>query len=89
MESTIEKLEQETQDTEHGRAYCIFVDDVKYHFDHSPVTGGEIMDAAGIPYSVGLIQIFKDGTQKPVGVDEEVHLRPGCRFKKAPRFKRG
>ncbi len=72
-----------------GKFYTVFVDDVEYRFDHTPVTGGEIMDAAGIPYEVGLILINEDGTQQPVEVDEEIDLKPGRRFKKAPRFKRG
>ena len=74
---------------EHGKFYTVFVDDVEYRFDHTPVTGGEIMDVAGIPHSVGLVLINEDGSQTPVGVDEEIDLRPGRRFKKAPRFKRG
>jgi hypothetical protein len=47
------------------------------------------MDAAGIPYEIGLLLINEDGTQEPVAVDEEIDLKPGRRFKKAPRFKRG
>jgi hypothetical protein len=47
------------------------------------------MDAAGIPYSVGLVQLLDDGTQASVGLDEVFELKPGHRFKKAPRFKRG
>ena len=76
-------------DSKGGPFYTVFVDDVEYRFDHTPVTGGEIMDAAGIPYDVGLLLIDEDGTQEPVGVEEEVDLKPGRRFKKAPRFKRG
>lgn len=72
-----------------GPFYTVFVDDVEFQFDHTPVTGGEIMDAAGIPFDVGLLLINEDGTQEPVGVDEEIELKPGRRFKKAPRFKRG
>lgn len=72
-----------------GRFYTVFVDDAEYHFNHTPVTGGEIMDAAGIPHDVGLLLIHDDGTQEPVGVDAEIDLKPGRRFKKAPRFKRG
>ncbi len=74
---------------EHGKFYTVFVDDVEYRFDHTPVTGGEIMDIAGIPHEVGLVLIDEDGTQKAIGVNEEVDLKPGRRFKKAPRFKRG
>lgn len=72
-----------------GTFYTVFVDDVEYRFDHTPVTGAEIMDAAEIPYEVGLFQIFDDGTQAQVGVDDEIDLKPGRRFKKAPQFKRG
>jgi hypothetical protein len=72
-----------------GPFYTVFVDDVEYHFESTPVTGGEIMDAAGIPHATGLILILEDGSQQSVRVDEEIDLKPGRRFKKAPRFKRG
>lgn len=80
--------EKKTED-KGGPFYTVFVDGIEYQFDHTPVTGGEIMDAAGIPYDVGLLLIHEDGTQEPVGVEEEIDLKPGRRFKKAPRFKRG
>ncbi|HLA82855.1 MAG TPA: multiubiquitin domain-containing protein [Thermoleophilia bacterium] len=82
----------ELESPAHGRGgpfYTVFVDDVEFHFDHTPVTGGEIMDVAGIPHEVGLLLIHEDGTQEQIGADQEIDLRPGRRFKKAPRFKRG
>ena len=72
-----------------GKFYIVCVDDVDYRFDHSPVTAGEIMDKAGVPRSVGLLLINNDGTQRSVDEDEEFDLKPGRRFKKKPRFKRG
>ena len=72
-----------------GQFFTIFVDDVEYRFDKSIVTGGEIMDTAGIPRSVGLVLINDDGTQERIGENEEIELKPGRRFKKAPHFKRG
>lgn len=92
MKSITQEQEKngETQvQAKHQHSYIVFVDDVQYEFDHSPVTGGEIMDAAGIPYSVGLIQIRKDGSQRKIEVDDKINLKHGHRFKKAPRFKRG
>lgn len=74
---------------EPGRFYTVFVDEVEYRFDHTPVMGGEIMDLAGIPHSDGLLLINDDNTQQTVRVEEEIDLKPGRRFKKAPRFKRG
>ncbi len=72
-----------------GPFYAVEVDGIEIRFDHTSVTGGEIMDAAGIPHSVGLVEILDDGTQRAVSVDEEIELKPGRRMKKRPRFKRG
>jgi hypothetical protein len=47
------------------------------------------MELAGIPREVGLLLILEDGTQEIVGADQIIELKPGRRFKKAPRFKRG
>jgi hypothetical protein len=32
-----------------GPFYAVEVDGLEYDFDHEPVTGGEIMDKAGVP----------------------------------------
>lgn len=72
-----------------GKVYLVVVDGEEYEFDHSPVTGQEIMDIAGIPYSDGLLLILEDGTQQPVGLEDEIELKPGRSVVRAPKFKRG
>ncbi|MBU2602666.1 MAG: multiubiquitin domain-containing protein [Actinobacteria bacterium] len=72
-----------------GPPYIVEVDGVEYRLDEPTVTGGELMDLAGIPREVGLLQILDDGTQQQVGPDDVIELKPGRRFKKRPRFKRG
>ena len=72
-----------------GKFFTIFVDDQEYHIDKSEITGAEIMDLAGIPYSVGLMLIEEDGNQIQIYENDVIDLKPGRRFKKAPRFKRG
>lgn len=53
------------------------------------ITGLEIMERAGIPVDVGLIEIGEDGVQRTVAPDEIVDLnQPHC-FRRPPRFKRG
>jgi len=74
---------------ERGKFYTFFVDDREYHIHQETITGGEIMDMAGIPRETGLVLLNDDGTQRQVGADEVIELQPGRRFKKAPRFKRG
>lgn len=85
----IDQTNEKVKENEKGPFYTVFVDDVEYRFDHTPVTGGEIMDAVGIPRSVGLILVNEDGSQEQIAVDQQIDLKPGRRFKKAPRFKRG
>ena len=74
---------------QHGRFHVFFVDDKEFRVQQRTISGGEIMDLAGIPRQVGLLLILEDGTQRPVAPDEVIELKPGRRFKKAPRFKRG
>jgi hypothetical protein len=72
-----------------GRDFVYDVDGVTYHHDRPEITGGEIMTAAGIPASDGLVQLLLDGTTATVNPHDEVQLVPGAQFKRRPRFKRG
>ena len=74
---------------QNGPFYTFFVDGIEYTVEEPTITGGEIMDKAGIPYSDGLLQLNEDGTQEKIEVDDVVELKPGRRLKKAPRYKRG
>lgn len=73
----------------HRPFYTFFVDDHEFRVERSTITGGEIMDLAGIPREVGLVQILDDGTQRIVTVDEVIELKPRRHFRRAPHFKRG
>jgi hypothetical protein len=72
-----------------GKFFTLFIDGKEYHVEKSEMTGAEIMDLGGIPRELGLILILEDGTQVQIREDEVVELKPGRRFKKAPRFVRG
>lgn len=73
-----------------GKFYAFTVDGKEFHTEKEQLTGGEIMDIAGIPRSDGLVQILDDGTQVQVGENEVIVFEgPGRRFKKQPRFQRG
>jgi len=83
------QVEQDEQHEQRGKVYTFFVDDREFSVDEPTVTGAQIMSMAGIPVEVGLVLIEEDGTQRPVPPEEKIELKPGRRFKKAPRFKRG
>ena len=87
---TMEKaIQTEIGPEAQGKFYTLFIDDKEYRVHKSELTGAEIMDLGGIPHELGLILIQEDGTQVQVREDEVIDLKPGRRFKKAPRFKRG
>ncbi len=75
---------------EGGKFYTYFVDGKEYTTDQATLTCGVIMDRAGIPRSVGMVQVLEDGTEQACPENEVIDFQgPGRRFKKAPRFKRG
>ena len=72
-----------------GKFFTLFIDGQEYHVDRPELTGAEIMDLGNIPRELGLILIEEDGTQVQVKENDVVELKPGRRFKTAPRFIRG
>ena len=86
---TCTQVDEEQAQRMPGKIFTFFVDDKEFCVDTQTITGGEIMDLAGIPRDIGLILCLDDGTQRQVAADEVIKLKPGRRFKKAPRFKRG
>jgi len=72
-----------------GKFFTFFVDGIEFQVGEPSITGAEIMELAGIPLEVGLLLCEDDGSQRKVLPDEVIELKPGRRFKKAPRFKRG
>ena len=93
----VTSIDSPTVVDENGRAggvpatddFVYDVDGSTYHSKRRKLTGAEIMAAAKIPLSVGLIRLFPDGTTASVAPDQEVDLEPDSRFKRRPRFKRG
>jgi hypothetical protein len=77
---------------ESGNAAGVFafdVDDRTYRYHQPRITGGEIMDLAGIPRAQGLVRLLDDGTTSAVPTEADVYLVRGLQFRRRPRFKRG
>lgn len=75
--------------TQQQPVYTFVVDDHEFEVNTTTITGGEIMEKAGIPPEVGLLMLLEDGTQRTVSIDEIISIETSHHFKKAPRFKRG
>ncbi len=72
-----------------GKFYTFFVDGQELRSDEPILTVAQIKLLAGVPADVPLIEVREDGTQIQLRDDEVIELKPGRRFKKAPRFVRG
>lgn len=80
---------QEESAADKMQEWVFDVDSTTYRHDHPFITGGEIMDLAGIPRDQGLVLCHDDGTQEAIAADQKVRLVPKPQFKRRPRFKRG
>jgi hypothetical protein len=69
--------------------FAFDVDDRTYRHHQPRISGGEIMDLAGIPRSQGLVRLLDDGTTTAVAAGDDVYLVRGLHFRRRPRFKRG
>lgn len=71
------------------QAYEFVVDGKTYPSEKPVLKASEIMAAAGIDRSQGLVEVGEDGTERSLKPEDDCHLDEGKRFKKPPRFKRG
>lgn len=78
-----------SDERESAAAFVYEVDGTTYEHDRPRISGAEIMSAADISPSEGLVQILPDGTTATVNVDDEITLVPGTQFRRRPRFRRG
>jgi len=76
-------------DKDAGVDFVYDVDGVTYRYDRPQISGAQIMMAASIPATDGLVQLLSTGTTLTIEPRDEVHLVPGTQFKRRPRFKRG
>jgi hypothetical protein len=88
--AVITMSEASEKDNAQGPKFTFFVDGREFQTNEKSLTCGQIMDIAGVPRGVGLVQVLEDGSEKACPEDETFTFEgPGRRFKKAPRFKRG
>jgi len=60
-----------------------------YPWDKDTITCAEIRSLAKLPQELPLVEEFPDGREKTLTENDIVLLRPGHRFGRAPKFKRG
>jgi len=76
-------------DEEHGPKYHFWVDGVEHVVHEESLTVAQIKQIGGVPADLPLLLLHEDGSEEQLADDQVIELKPGRRFARAPRFKRG
>jgi hypothetical protein len=73
----------------HGPKYFVDVEGTEYPWPTDTISVGEMRRLANLPADQPLIEIDPDNVERTLAEDEVITLRPGHRFGKKVRYKRG
>jgi len=72
-----------------GKKYYFWVDEVEHIVQDESLTVAQIKEIGGVPADLPLLLLNEDGSEEALRDDMIIELKPGRRFARAPRFKRG
>ena len=72
-----------------GKKFFVNVEGTEYPWDKDTITTSEIRTLGNLPADLPVIEEQPDGTERTLGQNEVIDLKPGHRFGRAPKFKRG
>ncbi len=73
-----------------GPKYEVDIEGKIYAWDRGTITPAEIRTLGDLPQDTPVLEIdLKDNTQRQLGEDEVVEIKPGVGFSKKVRFQRG
>jgi hypothetical protein len=74
---------------EAGKKFFVNVEGTEYDWGKDSITTGEIRTLGGLPSDQPVVEESPDGTERSLPEDEVIHLKPGHRFGRAAKYKRG
>lgn len=72
-----------------GKKYYVNIEGVDYPWDKETITVAGIRALKKLPRELPVVEEFPDGTEKTLADNDIVLLKPGHRYGRAPKFKRG
>ncbi|MDD5464912.1 MAG: hypothetical protein PHP73_00995 [Candidatus Omnitrophica bacterium] len=69
--------------------YFVNIEGTDYPWHEEDILTEEIRKLGNLPQDLPVVEEFPDGTEITLRAGEVVHLKPGHRFGRAPKFKRG
>ncbi len=76
-------------DDHSGQKFYIQIEQTEHEWDHSTITVQEIRQLGNLPADQPVIEETPEGTERQLGENETVELKPGHRYGRAPKYKRG
>lgn len=74
---------------EAGKKFFVNIEGAEYPWEKDTITTQEIRDLGKLPADLPVIEEKPDGTERTLAENEVIDLKPGHRFGRAPKFKRG
>jgi hypothetical protein len=78
-----------TADVKAGPKYFVDIEGTEYPWEKETVTTEEVIALGNLPADQGVILVDDDNVERTLAAGEVVVLKPGHRFGKRVRFKRG
>ena len=72
-----------------AKKYYANIEGAQYPRIKETMTGQEIKTLGNLPGDLPVVEEFPDGTERTIRDNEVVQLKPGHRYGRAPKFKRG
>jgi hypothetical protein len=86
-------MSAETQSQSHeqpeGPKFFVEVDGTEFPWPSDKITTEQIATLGGFPVAQGVVMVDADGNERNLTPGETVEIKPGHRFGKRPRFRRG
>jgi len=71
------------------KKYYINIEGKEYPWDKETATVFEIRSLGNLPREFPIVEEFPNGTERTLADNDNVLLKPGHRYGRAPKFKRG
>jgi len=72
-----------------GKKYYVTIEGVEYPWDKNTISVAEIRTLGKIPLNIPIVEEFPNGTERTLGENEIIEIKPGHGFGRSPKYKRG
>lgn len=72
-----------------AKKYCANIEGVEYPWPKETISVRELRQLGNLPSELAIVEEFPNGKEKTLAANDIVQLKPGHRYGRAPKFKRG